>query len=143
MRISNLWLVSVLVVALAGWMSACGGGQQPVAEERVETRAPARVEAPPARQIDDRIWYVFYMGIHSLTIYPEPGPIRAYDREGGVYPFGTQHPRFSVMSEYREREAHFAPFIAEAETVEELVRRLATLPDVEVEQEVNPIYEDR
>jgi len=136
----RLLLVSLVVVfGLTGLTQAVGCGGTSAVEEQVlpeVSNEPAVVSGP-----DIRIWYVFWEGIHSLTIYPEPGPIRAYVGGSTRAPWGTQNRNFAVMSTYVDREDAFGAVIAASATLEELLERLAAMDRVEIDEAVNPAYQ--
>lgn len=136
-RLRYAMRVAVPGVALV-WLAACGGAPPP------PPPAPAPAATAPAApaRIDTRIWHVMYEGIHSMTIFPEAGPIRAYNPEIVVDPYGGRSPHFSIFSRYTEREPYFAPLIREATSLEDLLARVAGLPGVEVIEDVNPAYRE-
>lgn len=131
------WVVATTFVVL----SACGGTQS-ASEEPAPVSTPPVVERPAEReQVDTRLWYVFWDGIHVLTVYPRPGLVRSEEPQSSFPPFGGQSPYFSVISHYFEQEDLFGPVIAEATSLEDLLARLAGVALVEIEQTVNPVYE--
>lgn len=126
-----------LVLALPG----CGGAT--VAAPEVPAAAPAPVveRDPPRRAVDDRMWHVFWDGLHVLTVYPEGGMLRSRQPAERVSaPWGERSPRFSVISLYSQTEARFTPLLEAAADVDDLVRRIEALEDMEIVQEQNPAY---
>lgn len=129
---------STYVLALCAVLAGCGGAavvEAPV----VETPPPPPPRAAPT--VDSRIWYVYWDGIHSLTIYPRGGVIRSEEPHNAGPPYGGQSPHFSVMSHYYEQEDLFGPIIAAADSVDALLAQIAQVPLVEVVQDTNPVYE--
>jgi hypothetical protein len=121
-------------------LAGCGGG---AAVEEAPLVAPVVAPPPPreAPQVDARIWYVYWDGIHSLTIYPRGGVIRSEEPANAGPPYGGQSAHFSVMSHYFEQEDLFGPLIGSASSLEELLRLVREVPLVEVVEETNPVYE--
>lgn len=134
-RITHLLALLAVVGLLASVFAACGGAPPP---------PPAPVEAPPApvqsAAPDTRIWFVYWQGIHALTIFPEAGMLRPRGANA-PHPFGTRHRGLSVVSLYDASEPLFAPLIDAADNADELVDRLTRVVDTEVEEAVNPAYQ--
>ena len=141
-RLTSL-VVLPFVLALALVAAACGGGSatpdEPVA---TNTPPPTPVVEPPPERVDERVWYVYWDEIHSLTVYPQSGPIRSEEPGNSVAPFGESRAGWSVISTYWEKERMFAPHIAAATDLNDLLRRFEGLADelVRVEEAINPIY---
>lgn len=135
-------LLNALVVLIALLSVACGGGQTaPATEAPAEAAAPIPPPAEEPEEVDDRIWYVYWDEIHSLSVYPQPGPIRSEEPENQGDPYGTVHEQFSIISSYYEKERFFAPSISAATDIDDLLARFAELEDVRIEEGVNPIYQ--
>ena len=120
---------------IASSMVACGGAPPP---------PPAPVEARPTEvqpaAPDTRIWFVYWQGIHALTVFPEAGMLRPRGANA-PHPFGTRHRGLSVVSLYDASEPIFAPLIDAADNADELIERLTRVVDTEVEEAVNPAYQ--
>ena len=137
-RSTGAWAAALGVGVMLSWGlgSACGASAPAV----VEAEPVAPVERAVRQGPDPRIWFVYYQGIHALTVFPEPGQLRPRSAQGPP-PFGTRSPHFSVVSWYDASESLYAPQLAEATSAEELVERLSRVVDTEVEEAVNPAYE--
>ena len=116
---------------------ACGA--PPVAPTPVQ---PVQVEQAPESELDRRIFYVFVREIQALTIYPDGGPIRNEMRSGETPPWGTNSPYFAIFSNWHGAEEEVTPAISAATSLDDLLQRLATLPDVRIDEGLNPAYED-
>ncbi len=129
--------VGIMAAAVA--FGACGGGQ--TVEPAPAVVAPAPPPPPPQEEIDVRVWFVFWDGIHVFTVYPRGGLIRSEEPGNSVPPFGEQSPHFSIISHYWEKESDFARVISEADSVERLLELLVREPLVEIVEDTNPVYE--
>lgn len=130
-----MWLFfSALPVAMA---VACGAA--PVAPPPVPV---TQVEQAPEPELDRRIFYVFVREIQALTIYPDGGPIRNEMRSGEIPPWGTNSPHFAIFSNWHGAEEEVTPAIRDAISLDDLLQRLAALPDVRIEEGLNPAYQD-
>lgn len=139
-RILTRLALSAFVV---GALAACGGGSSTPDEPVATTPPPTEpVVAPQPQEIDERVWYVYWDEIHSLTIYPQSGPIRSEEPGNSVAPFGESRSGWSVISTYWEKERMFAPHIAAATDLDDLLQRMEGLADqlVRVEESINPVY---
>ena len=116
---------------------ACGA--PPVAPTPVQQ---VQVEQAPEPELDRRIFYVFVREIQALTIYPDGGPIRNEMRSGETPPWGTNSPYFAIFSNWHGAEEEVTPAISAATSLDDLLQRLATLPDVRIDEGLNPAYED-
>lgn len=103
---------------------------------------PVQAQPAPERELDRRIFYVFVREIQALTIYPDGGPIRNEMRSGEAPPWGTNSPYFAIFSNWHGAEAEVTPAISAATSLDDLLQRLATLPDVRIDEGLNPAYED-
>lgn len=128
-----------LLTTTLATVSACGGSQ--VVDE-APAAAPVVERAPqPVEQVDARLWYVYWDGIHVLTVYPRAGVVRSEEPQNQFPPFGGSNAHFSIISHYYEQEDLFGPVISEATSLDDLLRRLVEVELVEIEQTVNPVYE--
>jgi hypothetical protein len=130
----------VLVLAVASIGFACGGSA-PVPEP-VPIAAPA--PPPPVIEEDpnaDLLWYVFWEGIHCLTIYPQAGLIRSEEPHNASPTFSSRNDYFSVISVYYEREETWAPVIDEATSLDDLLEGLGSMEQTEVEEALNPVQD--
>lgn len=134
-----------LCFALALALAACGGA---AAEAPAPTPEPAAAPAPPPPPVVERrqpnpheglIWYVYWEGIHCLTVYPQPGLIRSEEPDSANATFRGRSEHFSIISVYWEREDAWADAIEAATGVDDLLRRLRAMEMVEVEEAVNPV----
>jgi hypothetical protein len=96
----------------------------------------------PEQELDTRIFYVFVREIQALTIYPDGGPIRNELRTGETPPWGTSSPHFAIFSNWHGAEDEVSPAIVAATSLEDLLQRLSALPDVRIEEGLNPAFED-
>lgn len=102
---------------------------------------------PPAPVVQDDpnsdlIWYVYWEGIHCLTVYPQPGLIRSEEPHNASPTFSSRNEYFSLISAYYEREEELAPIVEAATSLEDLLERLAAMASTEVEEAINPIQAD-
>jgi hypothetical protein len=128
------WLPRALLTAS---LTACGGPE--VVTEPVQQVV---VTPEPVQELDTRIFYVFVREIQALTIYPDGGPIRNELRTGETPPWGTSSPHFAIFSNWHGAEAEVTPAIVAASSLEDLLLRLSALPDVRIEEGMNPAFED-
>ena len=123
---------------------ACGGSQDTMTVTPLESSEPVieSVEEEPIEEVDERIWYVYFSGIHCLSIYPQPGQVRGEEAPNNANPTfnNSPNPYFSVVSAYFEREDDFAAPIEAATSLENLLQLLDEMDQVEFEEEINPIY---
>lgn len=86
------------------------------------------------------MWVVFFDEVQALTIYPVPGTIRAEVAATATPGFEGTSRYFSVYSNYQEREADFAPVLHAATSLDDLLARLAAMPQVRVQELENPVF---
>ena len=139
-------LGGTLLCLVAAPFAGCGGGQSPDPEP-VVTSEPTPSTAVDEPEVQDPraelIWYVYWDGIHSLTVYPTAGPIRSEEQGSGNATFSNpSHAQFSIISTYFEREDFFAPAIDAATDLDDLLERIGALDMVEVTEDINPVYAD-
>ncbi|MFT6398643.1 MAG: hypothetical protein ACJAYU_003405 [Bradymonadia bacterium] len=138
---------TLVFLAIASITFACGGGS---------VEAPAPAPTPPAQPTpapppvpvveedpnSELVWYVYWEGIHCLTVYPQPGLVRSEEPHNASPTFSSRNEHFSVISAYYEREDELAPVIEAATSLEDLLERMAAMADSEVEEAINPIQSD-
>ncbi|MCB9520365.1 MAG: hypothetical protein H6698_00925 [Myxococcales bacterium] len=138
----------IVTLAATAVMAGCGGAQTPptpppAAAAPVAAPTPAPVASAPAAPTGpDRsglLWYVYWEGIHCLTVYPAPGLVRSEEPNNAVPTFRSRSPYFSIISVYFEHEDEWAPVIDAATSLDDLLARLAELDQVEVEEALNPV----
>ena len=136
------WSLALGVAALAG----CGGTQEaPDVAERppaaVEAPAPrpAPVATPAAPSRDHLVWYVYWDGIHCLTVYPRAGLIRSEEAANANPTFRSRNAHFSIVSHYYEREEDWAPIVDAATSLDDFLARVAGVDLVIVEEAENPV----
>lgn len=125
-------------------LAACGGAttEGPPAEPAPEP-APTVVEqpvapAPAPNPHEGTLWYVYWEGIHCLTVYPQAGLIRSEEPDSANATFSSRSEHFSIISTYFEHEDAWVPAIEAATDVDDLIRRFAAMEDVEIEEARNP-----
>ncbi len=132
-----------LVVLLAVTVTmGCGGVQvEPAAapEPVAPVVDPVAVPEPEPDPNAGLLWYVYWQGIHNLTVYPTPGLVRSEEPHNAVPAFLSRNPYFSIISVYYEHEDVWAPAIEAATSVEDLLDRFRAMENVEVEEAVNPV----
>lgn len=130
-------------LALALTLAACGGSTSQAPAPAPEPVAPAPAPAPvveePPNPHEGWLWYVYWEGIHCLTVYPQAGLIRSEESANANATFRSRNPYFSIISVYYEREDEWAPEIDAATSVDDLLDRFRAMPEVEVEQAENPV----
>ncbi len=143
---------AAMILVMCVMFAACGSKQSADSEPAATNGQPAATNAQPAQAAlaptqtrrdtsrDHLIWIVYWDEIHTLTIYPQAGPVSSEERGNGNATFSSTNPHFSVISEYFEKEDDFAPVIEAATGVDDLLRRLAEDPMVRIEELVNPVY---
>lgn len=141
-------LIALLCLSFAA--AACGGASvessapaEPVPAAQPATPAPTPVvEATPAPDPRaDLIWYVYWEGIHCLTVYPMAGLIRSEEPQNANPTFQSRSDHFSIISVYWEREADWAPEIEAASDLDDLLARFGAMAGVEIEEAVNPVQD--
>lgn len=125
--------IKMLVLGLV-FVAGCGGAQT-VEQAAPPPPAPAPSVQPARVEVDARTWYVFWEGIHVMTVYANPGLIRSEEAGMSGPPWGERSAHFSILSHYVEQEDLFGPSIAQATSVDDLIARLATIPTVEIQLE--------
>lgn len=135
---------SLLTLPLFSLALACGGGSA-TQDTQMATPAPPPPTASPAAAPEAPnphqgvIWYVYWEGIHCLTVYPDAGLIRSEESHNANTTFSSRNPHFSIISNYFEREDEWTPVIEAATSVDDLLDRLRAMQNVEVEQASNPV----
>jgi hypothetical protein len=131
----------LVLLAVASIAVACGGSApipEPAPEPVVAPTPPPVVEVDPNA---DLLWYVFWEGIHCLTIYPQSGLIRSEEPHNANATFSSRNDHFSVISVYYEREDEWTPIIEAATSIEDLLERLTAMGQTEVEEALNPVQD--
>ena len=135
----------VTLLVAASFVLACGGAEpapEPVPEPVVEVAPPP----PPVVEEDpnaDLLWYIFWEGIHCLTVYPQPGLIRSEEPHNASPTFSSRNDHFSIISVYYEREDEWAPVVDAATSLEDLLERLGAMAQTEIEEALNPVQDSR
>ena len=140
MRTTLAALISAALMA-----GACGGGSVETAPAEVAPTPPpqpvVRAEPEP-NPYEGLLWYVYWEGIHCLTIYPQPGLVRSEEPHNANATFQSRNEHVSIISVYYEREDAWAPVIEAATSVDDLLARLRAMEAVEVEEAVNPVQSE-
>lgn len=132
------WLLGLMLVVV-GW--GCGGGAAPEPAPVAPVVGEEAPPPPPVRQVDTRMWHVFWEELHILTVYPEGGALRSRrPADQATPPFGDRSPNFSVISLYSQTEERIAPLLRRAGNADELIELILGLEDMEVVEERNPAY---
>ena len=138
----------VAALVAVAMLCACGGSQDTESTEANEaaTTAPEETTPEPVAEQEpeedprqDLLWYVFWDGIHVMTVYPMPGPIRSEEPENANAVFSSDNDNFSLISHYYEQEDFFADTIAAATSLDDLLERLAAIELVEIQEDINPV----
>jgi len=138
------WCAALAVSTLAG----CGGAQETtsVAERPAAAVAapaprpsPAPAAAPAVPSRDHLVWYVYWDGIHCLTVYPRAGLIRSEEAANANPTFRSRNEHFSIVSHYYEREDDWAAVIEAATSLDDFLARVASVDLVIVEEADNPV----
>ncbi len=123
--------------------ASCGGASSEPVQTAPTQAAPAprpvQAEAPAANPHEGTLWYVYWEGIHCLTIYPTPGLVRSEESRNANATFSSRNPHFSVISSYYEREQDWSAAIDAATSVDDLILRLGAMEGVEVEEADSPV----
>ena len=135
-------IVTLLVVA--SFVSACGGAEP--APESAPAPVVAVAPPPPEPVVEedqnaDLLWYIFWEGIHCLTVYPQPGLVRSEEPHNANPTFSSRNDHFSIISVYYEREDEWAPVIEAATSLEDLLERFGRMDQTEVEEALNPVQD--
>ena len=133
----------LVLLAVASIAFACGGVETvpepppaPVAEPTPPP--PVVVEEDPNA---DLLWYVYWEGIHCLTIYPQPGLVRSEEPHNANATFSARNEYFSIISVYYEREDEWTPEVEAATSLEDLLERLDAMEQTEIEEALNPVQD--
>lgn len=134
----------LVLLAVASIAFACGGVETvpepppaPVAEP-TPPPPPVVVEEDPNA---DLLWYVYWEGIHCLTIYPQPGLVRSEEPHNANATFSSRNEYFSIISVYFEREDEWTPEVEAATSLEDLLERLDAMEQTEIEEALNPVQD--
>ncbi len=140
---------TLVCLAITSLTFACGGGsvEAPAPETTPPPQAtPAPPPPPPPVVVEDPnadlVWYVYWEGIHCLTVYPQPGLVRSEEPHNAGATFSSRNEHFSVISAYYEREDEISSVIDAATSLENLLERLAAMENTEVEEAINPVQAD-
>ena len=136
---------ALIVAACLCLAAGCGGGTVETAPAPVAAERPPAPRPRPVVQANpyaDLIWYVYWEGIHCLTIYPNPGLIRSEEPHNANATFQSRNEHFSIISVYFEREDEWAPVIEAATSIDGLLSALRGMEQTEVEEAINPVQSE-